>query len=760
MKLDRTFFISDDEDSDFDPKHRVQRKKRVVRKRGAGWTSGKAQSKNQSRGTRNSDRVLKSNRAANKKSAKTVQIPKKKKKPATCPECERVFKSKKYMLSHQKRSHFLPFRCDVCDRGFETFKKYYVHSEMMHDKVVEMKEDQMVSLSDAGESDPEDHRLPLDDVKSLLFPCSLCKRHYVTEIALSGHMIRSHVDEIPDLAVIETHKRQWKTRFEPENVAKHESILEQLGEKGKEAEEVDDELFAVEWKRKTTIEIADGDDKMSGPVIVLPKSKKTREQLQEAYYNRVLRKRKREAVKKGKNPDDICLEDVMSVTRSARKTISEKLETHMAKLARRRVRERKKRIEKRVKEGKAEFAPDGTYIPVKGGRPELEKEKPKTIDPETGELYVPKSKKKKKKKKEENKEEDSEGNLTLKYHWPMKYDGVKDFCRICNMEFENDRLTVEHLKLEHTRYTEEDKKREDEILKNLIPEEMMPPVGNPVPGQEGSSYRLDYSCGQCQKRYMHPYKLAAHMEDDHKEKLIIDGEEISRKCPDELKRTEDQRIVCQMCGKKIRRRSIRMHVLRIHAGEPFRKAYPCDQCDKSYPVANQCFWHRRKAHMSTVLTCCEICGKEITSPRQLKVHMRVHEGYMFACKHCGEKFKSTQGCVNHEKRHTEKMNFECKFCAKRFWWPRDVNKHERNVHADGIVQHDKIAINREKDWEAESIVNAKKMRYFPGYRYFCPQITASILDSWTICLRQRFSVEHVFPLSFSHFSPFVPITGT
>ena len=376
--------------------------------------------------------------------------------------------------------------------------------------------------------------------------------------------------------------------------------------------------------------------------------------------------------------------------------MAQKLATHMAKLERRRVRERAKREEQKANGGgEKESLEDLMNADTE---PECE------LDPETGE-QISKGSKKKKKKKKKRKSGDEGDN------YPNKYGGVKDFCRLCNKEFENDRLTVLHLKEEHSKYTAEDKKREAEILKDMLPPEEVDEKKEPVPGQGGSRYKKPFLCDICKKSFIAAYKLAAHREDEHQQKLIIDDKEVSRECPEELKRTEDQRIICQHCGKDIRKRSIRLHMLRVHAGEPFRKSFPCDMCDKSYPVAHHLFWHRRKAHMGTVLFTCELCGKEISSPRTFKIHMRVHNGYMFSCKHCGEKFKSQQGVANHEKRHTETMNFECKFCAKRFWWPRDVNKHERTVHEDGVVHHDQIAINRAKDWEAESAVNAKKMRY-------------------------------------------------
>ena len=83
------------------------------------------------------------------------------------------------------------------------------------------------TLSDAGDSDPEDCRLPLPDHD--LFPCDMCSNLYTTAIVLAGHKLRRHSDEIPDLAVIESLKRQWRNRYDPEHIKHQQSVLQQLG---------------------------------------------------------------------------------------------------------------------------------------------------------------------------------------------------------------------------------------------------------------------------------------------------------------------------------------------------------------------------------------------------------------------------------------------------------------------------------------------------------------------------------------------------
>ena len=298
-ELDRCFQILDDSDDDFDPKYRRHRRSRrpVGRppKRG-----GKRP------GTRLNTKLP----------LKVKLVPKEKPEPAVCCECNKEFPSKKQMKTHQKRHHFLPFECKVCEKRFDTFKKYYVHSEMMHDTIVVLEEDKQQSLSDAGESEAEDCRQPVEEIKSSLFPCTLCSRHYVTDIALSGHMLRSHGDEIPDLAVIETHKRVWKTRFDPENIAKHESALEKLGEAGKETAKVKkiDDTYRSK-KKKPFLAIRDVPlsstpedlgNMRQGP-IVLSRSKKTLEELIETQYQRRLRQKRKLMEAQGVDPESVTI---------------------------------------------------------------------------------------------------------------------------------------------------------------------------------------------------------------------------------------------------------------------------------------------------------------------------------------------------------------------------------------------------------------------------------------------------------------------
>ena len=228
--------LVDSDDSDYNPTSSpIKKKTKRMRCRVNGRTDcneqrvgirgkyKKKEQQDQSMPRRRRGRPKKGERPAGSKGAGSV-----KEEPRQCSACPLMFENQKAADSHYRRNHFLPYHCLICDKRFDAFKKYYVHSEMVHDTIVD--DILQATLSDPGESDSEDCRVRVEGREEpVLFPCDLCTNLYGSEIVLAGHKLRRHAEEIPDLAVIESNKRLWRTRFEPENIQHYESVLQQLG---------------------------------------------------------------------------------------------------------------------------------------------------------------------------------------------------------------------------------------------------------------------------------------------------------------------------------------------------------------------------------------------------------------------------------------------------------------------------------------------------------------------------------------------------
>lgn len=239
-----TAYLVDSDDSDYAPSKQKQKKKTTTRRKSTGrrtgrppkndpplpkvWVRGpyKKRDRMTSQYASWSEPIARKRRGRPPRSENQVEVPKE--EPTQCSACPLIFDTRALANSHYRRNHFLPYHCLLCNKRFDAFKKYYIHSEMVHDTVVD--DVLEASLSDAGDSDPEDCRVNVEGrTEPVLHPCDMCPNLYPTEIVLSGHKLRRHADEIPDMAVIESLKRKWRSRFQPENIEAHETALKQLG---------------------------------------------------------------------------------------------------------------------------------------------------------------------------------------------------------------------------------------------------------------------------------------------------------------------------------------------------------------------------------------------------------------------------------------------------------------------------------------------------------------------------------------------------
>ena len=117
----------------------------------------------------------------------------------------------------------------------------------------------------------------------------------------------------------------------------------------------------------------------------------------------------------------------------------------------------------------------------------------------------------------------------------------------------------------------------------------------------------------------------------------------------------------------------------MHEGE--KKGLKCRSCDKIFDKIAKLRQHVRRVHEKIKKIPCKTCKKKFDSPSDLKRHTRNdHEkiNNLHKCEQCEKSFGISKNLERHILAvHTDKKDFECKFCEKSF---------EREI---SLIQHTK-----------------------------------------------------------------------
>ena len=126
-----------------------------------------------------------------------------------------------------------------------------------------------------------------------------------------------------------------------------------------------------------------------------------------------------------------------------------------------------------------------------------------------------------------------------------------------------------------------------------------------------------FQCNICGKYFPFPGKLKRHL----------------------LTHSTEKPYFCEICQKYFKSEEGYDLHMRSHSDE--RLKFPCQYCDKSYPVKNLLAVHE-DTHTGVRNFCCEVCGKGFRSQSNLTVHMKTHVDksaiQQLPCDQCGKCF--------------------------------------------------------------------------------------------------------------------------
>ncbi|XP_037532152.1 zinc finger protein 497 [Nematolebias whitei] len=116
---------------------------------------------------------------------------------------------------------------------------------------------------------------------------------------------------------------------------------------------------------------------------------------------------------------------------------------------------------------------------------------------------------------------------------------------------------------------------------------------------------------------------------------------------------------CNICGKKLNSPAN----LRLHRLSHFALSRGRPQCTPG---------KRPKAHQ------CPICGKLFVSSSAVALHQRVHTGERpFPCQVCGKRFRQSTHLREHLRTHSGERPFRCEMCGKGFIQSMHLTEHRR-----------------------------------------------------------------------------------
>lgn len=230
---------------------------------------------------------------------------------------------------------------------------------------------------------------------------------------------------------------------------------------------------------------------------------------------------------------------------------------------------------------------------------------------------------------------------------PFKFDSAALRCAICETEFTNFKILLEHMHV-HFRNFVCEVCNAGFVTKRLL-------VGHRRRHGTGN-----YKCVYCSKTFSSDQKKR-----DHEQRIHLG-----------LKK----RNKCKFCDEKFADYWSKMdHLVKVH-GVP-QVVLKCQACERTFKNQRALNRHVKKDHLLERRHVCSVCDMEFYLKNRLEDHMIAHTGVKkFQCYVCTRWYATNKSLRYHLRSHADDRQFSCDICGQAFAQKRNLTSHLLSKH--------------------------------------------------------------------------------